>query len=295
MSVQRSQIDLAVKALRVAASQKEENTSDLFQDEEFVLVNITLKKIPTHTFVKPKRVLLPHSIHGRDNRDVCVIVKDALKDNLVQALEETPVANIMQVLSLTDLKKQHHQFAQRRDLLKKYSLFLCDDTIVTQLPKTLGSTFFRKKRQPFPVKLSGLGDGASIESKKTALARLAAARDSTYWLLTNGPQVCIKAALTDMADEQVAENIASVVESVVPALPRKWRNVQSIQIKTASSLALPIYMPTIQLPGEQRPASPSQASGAKAKKIAVKKNKASKPQKKQKVAQKNKKAAKKSK
>jgi DNA mismatch repair ATPase MutL len=50
-----------------------------------------------------------------------------------------------------------------------------------------------------------------------------------------------------MSAEKLAENIAQIAKNAVPKMPHKWSNVQNICIKTAESVALPIYNKTPEL------------------------------------------------
>lgn len=51
-----------------------------------------------------------------------------------------------------------------------------------------------------------------------------------------------------MSDQDCVENIAAVVEAALEHIPKKWTNVQALHLKTANSVALPVYQT---LPVEQ--------------------------------------------
>lgn len=44
------------------------------------------------------------------------------------------------------------------------------------------------------------------------------------------------------------ENVAAAVKGAVEHVPRKWKNIQAIYLKTADSVALPIYQTMPDLP-----------------------------------------------
>lgn len=44
-----------------------------------------------------------------------------------------------------------------------------------------------------------------------------------------------------MSEQQIFENILTVVPQVVDNIPKKWKNIQSINIKTSDSVSLPIF------------------------------------------------------
>ena len=60
--------------------------------------------------------------------------------------------------------------------------------------------------------------------------------------LPNSPyQSAIKIGTTGFTADQITENVVTALESIVNNIPQKWRNVQSIHLKTTSSVALPLY------------------------------------------------------
>ena len=51
----------------------------------------------------------------------------------------------------------------------------------------------------------------------------------------------IKVGTTDMTPNQLLENLEMVIPVVIDKIPRKWKNIQSLQIKAPESISLPIY------------------------------------------------------
>jgi ribosome biogenesis protein UTP30 len=51
----------------------------------------------------------------------------------------------------------------------------------------------------------------------------------------------VKVGRTDFTPEQVSENVMAAIKALVLKVPRKWRNIQSMHLKSTSSIALPIY------------------------------------------------------
>ena len=47
---------------------------------------------------------------------------------------------------------------------------------------------------------------------------------------------------TDVLEEsEIVENIMAVIEGASEKVPKKWKNIQALHIKTPDSVALPIY------------------------------------------------------
>lgn len=55
-------------------------------------------------------------------------------------------------------------------------------------------------------------------------------------------------ARTSFTEQQCMENVAAAVKGAIEHVPRKWKNVQALYLKTADSVALPIYQTMPDLP-----------------------------------------------
>merc|ERR1711915_745496 len=56
-----------------------------------------------------------------------------------------------------------------------------------------------------------------------------------------GSCVMVKIAHTGLSLKQIMENILNGLQAIAQKLPRKWKVIQSVNIKTPESVALPIY------------------------------------------------------
>jgi hypothetical protein len=122
------------------------------------------------------------------------LAQDPSKDTKAR-LEASPVPGVTKVIGYTKLRKNYHEFQQKRALVAAYDAFFTDDRILPMLPALLGKvraaeeerhpaptrapcsqltvsvvplllcappalqTFFEKKRQPMPVRLTKVGGG----------------------------------------------------------------------------------------------------------------------------------------
>lgn len=180
---------------------------------------------------------------------MCLFVADPAS-KWVDALREEPVQNITDVIGYTRLRTDFHEFAQRRKLLAAHDAFLVDDRIWPMMPRILGSTFYRRKRQPMPVRISGA---------KSWHNKLEAARNSTSAIFSSGNCVSARIGHTGMSATELANNSMAVIGRFADFIPSKWRNIQNIMIKSERSPALPIYA------GVQAAAVAALAAGAGAK------------------------------
>jgi ribosome biogenesis protein UTP30 len=223
----------AVDALLKFEEASHSNTDDLFEAGEKVLLQIALKKVPGKSSPKPIPIAVPYPVLS-DETDICLFVKKDDKPALKEMLMEdakTRVPGIKKIITLDKLRTSYKQFAHKRELIAAYDLFLADDRILPMLTKTLGKTFLGRKKQPIHV---------NVTRRSTLAQAIKKAQDATYMFISSGTCICICVGTTAMTADQIEANIGAAVPRAIANIPRKWKNVQSIQLKTTNSTALPI-------------------------------------------------------
>jgi ribosome biogenesis protein UTP30 len=247
-------LNKAIGALLKHHSNETSEKNSLLGNEESIQVQFTLNRVPEQTSARPIRIEIPHSFHkmkpnnddnentaatsdGAEEVEACLFVKDESKEWVKEMIDKFPshLSCIQKVITLTSLRKKYAQYKDRRELLKKYNLFMADDRILPMLGKSLGKNFFQEKKQPIPVKLT------RAEAFPFTIQKCLS---STFMHISAGTCISIKAGNTSMPLIQIVENAAAVVLGVVGHIPRKWANVSAIHIKTATSVALPVYNKT---------------------------------------------------
>jgi len=232
-TVNYHQAELAIKALLAyVANQKGQDKTELIPDEKtsFIWMIITTKKFSENVKTKPYRIPLRHSIIAPD-AEVCLITKDPQK-TYKELLLEKDVKRISKVVGVSKLREKYKPFEAKRRLCVSYDLFLADDRVLPLLPPLLGKTFFEKKKQPIPVNLSAANLKGEIER---------AISQSTYMFLNVGTGMAIKIGTTGLSPSQIRENIETALPAIMDRIPKKWRNLQAVHIKTANSTSLPIF------------------------------------------------------
>lgn len=240
------QIKRAVVALQqfVTKQHAAKAQSDLFHDDaqDVISIQLALKAIPDKSPSKLRSMALPHSIRQDEHVEMCLFVKDDAKPAIKAALRDNPVVGLTKIMTLKKLKSHYRQFEDKRKLVASYDLFLADDRILSCLAKPLGKTFFAKKKQPTAVTIARKG---TLVSGPTLAKSLEAAKHATHFRLPTGPNVSIKAALTTMPVDDSVENIQAILaqcsSSTAHHIPRGWKNIQAVYLKTTDSVALPVY------------------------------------------------------
>jgi len=134
-------------------------------------------------------IALPNSFNSEEKHHrVCVFAKDparALKDQLLKV----DVPCIAKVIGYDKLKRNFHQFKDKRALLKDYDAFVADLRIYKMLPECLGRSFYTSKKFPCPLKLHGLSD-------EELAAKLNEAANATFFMQGNGPNYSVQVGNT---------------------------------------------------------------------------------------------------
>jgi len=203
----------------------------LEDDDQFISLIINLKKIPDKkTAIIPKRIGIPHSLYKDTDSQLCIFVKESQQKKIKDLFASQGVP-VNKVIGLKKLRTRYKSFESRRELCHKYQLFLADNRIMASLPPLLGKYFFRRKKQPVPVKFS----------KKDMAAQVRKARDSTYLFLNAGSCCAIKVGRSNFEVEELVENTVAAANGAASVLPKRWNGIQSIHIKATNSIALPIF------------------------------------------------------
>ncbi|KAJ3046578.1 hypothetical protein HK097_000726 [Rhizophlyctis rosea] len=244
MSVDATQVSKAAKALLAfAAKQKAEReaTNPLIEgsDNEYVILVVATKKMPEKIRVKPVRIPLRHSLLD-EKAEVCLISKDPQR-TYKDLLAAKGVTRVSKVIGVQKLKAKYKPYEAKRQLVASYDLFLADEKVLAVLPPILGKAFFSKKKHPAPVDMT----------KNNLLGEIDSAIAATYLHLNKGVCNAIKIGTTGFTADQITENVTTAIQSIVNAIPQKWRNVQSIHLKTTSSVALPLYNSLPDAPEEE--------------------------------------------
>lgn len=192
-----------------------------------------MKKIPEKRGKdKPISLPLPHPIYSVEETEVCLFVKDHKGEGHKESkakVKAEKIPGIAKVLGLSKLKTAYESHEKKRQLCSSYDLFLADDRILPSLPKYLGKTFFKKKKQPIPVKLAG----------KDWAGQVRKACDCTYMHMT-GSSMTIRVAKASQPIAECEENVMATITNASKKIPGGFKAIQSLYMKSIDSVSLPI-------------------------------------------------------
>ncbi|KAF0695558.1 Aste57867_13598 [Aphanomyces stellatus] len=226
------QVTKAVVALKQFLKKKQSQNSkqSLVDEQNVIQVIFTRNTVPPKEQLKAIPIALPHNIRG--DGEACLFVKDSDKERIKTHLKEDPVAGLAKVMPIKKLKKNFSQFKDKRELSSAYGVFLVDDRVLPYVKSLLGKTFFDKKKQPTTVNVSG---------KKNISDHIRRVLAGTEMFISPGPCFNVKIAHDGMTNDEIVENIVQGTKNILAHVPKKWKNIKSINIKTSDSVALPIY------------------------------------------------------
>lgn len=203
--------------------------SQLIEENQLVSLIIALKKIPNSS-VRPHRIPLCHTLYPPEDTELCLFTKTG-KEQTRKLLEDKHVKGVAKIITLEKLRTKYNTFESKRQLSSTYDVFLTDKRLYHLLPQRLGKKFFQKKKFPYPVDMR----------KKDLAKEIQTARDSTYLHLGLGSCCAVPIARIGFPTRHIVENIAHGMRGVASKIPRGWRNIQSVHLKTVDSIALPLY------------------------------------------------------
>jgi ribosome biogenesis protein UTP30 len=62
-----------------------------------------------------------------------------------------------------------------------------------------------------------------------------------HTVVSEGNCMNVKVAKGSLSEEEIVENVLAVVAALGDVVPRKFKNVQALYLKTGESVALPLY------------------------------------------------------
>uniref|UniRef100_A0A8C0ISP8 Ribosomal L1 domain-containing protein 1 n=1 Tax=Chelonoidis abingdonii TaxID=106734 RepID=A0A8C0ISP8_CHEAB len=226
----------AVQALLAYTKTKDKTDELLLNENENVYLMVTVWKIPPQEQVI--KIPLPHGIRP-ETSEVCLFTKDEPElsaeqtENLYKKLLiQNGITNISQIISYKTLKKEYKPFEAKRRLLNRFDLFLADDRIRRLLPSHIGKHFYQSKKAPLSVNLKA----------KNLAKELNKHIQGTILPVTNkGCCYTARVGHTGMKADELLENVTVAAEVISNKLPKNWKNIKVLHLKTLKSVALPIF------------------------------------------------------
>ncbi|KAF1489266.1 Ribosomal L1 domain-containing protein 1, partial [Megadyptes antipodes antipodes] len=239
-AVVSSQVKKAVEALLAFARSKAKGDALLLNESENVHLLVTVWKIPR--VARVIKIPLPHGIRP-ETAEVCLFTKDEPNlsaeqtENLYRKLLiQNGIRSVSQIISYKTLKKEYKLFEAKRRLLNRFDLFLSDDRIRRLLPSHLGKHFYERKKAPLSVNLKARNLAKELQKH---------IQGTTLPVTNKGCCYTARIGHTGMKADEILDNIIAAAEVIANKLPKNWKNVKILHLKTLKSVALPIFTANI--------------------------------------------------
>lgn len=213
--MERTNIIYALKQL------KENSVKRNFKQSVDIVINLKdldLKN-PTHqvnTFIQ-----LPH-LRGR-NMKVCALVGPELME---QAKTTCDLA-----ISSDDFDK-YAQKGKAKRLAQDYDFFIAQATMMTKIATLFGRIFGPRGKMPNPKAGCVVPPNANLKPVFDKLQK-------TIKLATkNDPIIHCSVGKEDMNDEEIADNIMAIYNTLLHTLPNEQHNIKNLYVKTTMGKAV---------------------------------------------------------
>ncbi|NXX44608.1 RL1D1 protein, partial [Tricholaema leucomelas] len=234
------QVKRAVEALLAFTRSKAQGKALLLNESESVHLLVTVWKVPR--LAQLITIPLPYSIRT-EAAEVCLFTKDEPNlsaeqtENLYRKLLiQNGISSVSQIISYKTLKKEYKLFEAKRRLLNRFDLFLSDDRIRRLLPSHLGKHFYERKKTPISVNLKAKNLAKEINKH---------IQGTTLPVTNKGCCYTARIGHTGMKADEIQHNIIAAAEVIAKKLPKNWKNIKILHLKTLKSVALPIYTASI--------------------------------------------------
>ncbi|XP_050761819.1 ribosomal L1 domain-containing protein 1 [Gymnogyps californianus] len=238
--LERAQVKKAVEALLAFARSKAKGDALLLNESENVHLLVTVWKVPRVAQVI--KIPLPHGIRP-ETAEVCLFTKDEPNLSAEQTeslykklLIQNGIRSVSQIISYKTLKKEYKLFEAKRRLLNRFDLFLSDDRIRRLLPSHLGKHFYERKKAPLSVNLKARNLAKELQKH---------IQGTTLPVTNKGCCYTARIGHTGMKADEILDNIIAAAEVIAKKLPKNWKNVKILHLKTLKSVALPIFTANI--------------------------------------------------
>ena len=237
--ISTAQIEKALKAL-ISYKNKLNSSSAINvlsgDFDDYIYATFGFYKYPLRYSLAPSKIDLSTGIYAEKyNSNICLIVKNP-KSDFKDLNIEFPFN--MKIIDIEKLKTKYQQYSKKRELMKKYDLFLCDNRIKFVLRKLLGKCFYASKKIPYSISLN-YEDKDKIKNDIIEIVN-----KSTIFHMNNGPIYNIKFGRFSMNLEENKNNLIECIKQIIPHILKydiDLDELRNISIKGNNTLELPLY------------------------------------------------------
>lgn len=170
----------------------------------------------------------------KQSLNIIANIKHKIKDNKICAFLEKN-SNLVDTITKEDFSK----FKTKKDfkkLVKHYDFFIAEAKLMPQIASVFGRYLGPSGKMPSPQ--LGILPIVSDSAIKELIEKI----NTSVKIKAKEPSIKVCIAKQNMSDQDIAENIESVLNSVISALPKKEENIKSVMIKFTMSKPIKIIL-----------------------------------------------------
>lgn len=194
----QEQLKLALTELRKNESKKFKQTVDLIVN----LQKFEVKKTPLNIFVR---------------------IPNKSKDKKIAAFFESE-SEFIDTITEIDFKKYSDK-KKLKNLVKKYDFFIAQAKLMPKVATVFGRVLGPAGKMPSPQM------GIVLNADEKAINELKEKINTSLRIRAKEPSIKVAVGKEDMKDEEIIENVLSIYNELLKALPRDKENIKNIELK----------------------------------------------------------------
>jgi len=194
----QEQLKLALTELRKNESKKFKQTVDLIVN----LQKFEVKKTPLNIFVR---------------------IPNKSKDKKIAAFFESE-SEFIDTITEIDFKKYSDK-KKLKNLVKKYDFFIAQAKLMPKVATVFGRVLGPAGKMPSPQM------GIVLNADEKATNELKEKINTSLRIRAKEPSIKVAVGKEDMKDEEIIENVLSIYNELLKALPRDKENIKNIELK----------------------------------------------------------------
>jgi len=205
----KKDLQKALEELRKSKERKFDQTVDLIIN----LQKFDVKKTPLNLFIT-----LPHKV----------------KEKKIAAFLEAKNSNVDTITG--DEFKKYVDKKELKKLVKKYDFFIAEGKLMPKVATTFGRVLGPAGKMPSPQM------GLLMNINDAEINNLKAKINNTLKIRVKEASIKIPVGKQSMPDKEILENVSTIYNNVMKALPKQKENLKNIEIKFTMSKPIKIKL-----------------------------------------------------
>ncbi len=161
--------------------------------------------------------------HKKNSINLSITVPFKIKDKKIAGFFETKREGVDTITK--DSFKKYSNKNEMKKLVKKYDFFMAEGKLMPIIATTFGRVLGPAGKMPSPQ----LGLLMQVEDK--AIEELKKKINNSIKIRANESSIKLSIGKQSMKDEEIIENIMTVYNAVLKALPRDKENIKNVEVK----------------------------------------------------------------